>query len=48
MKSTNWQTREAARVGNNRAIETADDEKIQRKARELRAENARRAALARH
>ena len=48
MRSTNWQAREAARVGNNRAIETAEDAEVQRKARELRAENARRAALARH
>jgi len=47
MRTSNWQNREAARLGNNRAIDTAADEEIQRKARELRAENARRTATAR-
>ena len=42
MRTTNWQNREAARIGNNAAIETAEDAEIQRKARELRAENQRR------
>ena len=46
MRISNWQNREAARLGNSRAIDTATDEEIQRKARELRAENARRVAAA--
>ena len=43
---TNYQAREAARLGNVAAIETATDEEIQRKAREIRAENIRRTAAA--
>jgi hypothetical protein len=43
---TGYQKREAARIGNNRALETAEDAEVQRKARELRAENARRAKAA--
>ena len=46
MRTSSWQNREAARLGNNRAIDTAADEEIQLKARELRAENARRVAAA--
>jgi len=46
MRNTYWQNREAARIGNERSIETANDYEASRKARELRAENARRVAAA--
>lgn len=58
MRSTNWQNREAARIGNNRAIEAivtdwTDDLPVmpwdtasERKAREIRRENIRRTAAA--
>jgi len=44
---TNYQRREAARIGNNRAIETAEDAEVQRKARAIREENIRRTKAAR-
>jgi len=43
---TNYQTREAARIGNQRAIDTAASESAQRAARQIRAENMRRTAAA--
>lgn len=46
MKTTNYQAREAARLGNQRAIETADDEAYQRRARKIREENIRRTKAA--
>lgn len=41
-----WVAREAARVGNNRALETATNDAVQKRAREIRAENLRRTAAA--
>jgi hypothetical protein len=58
MKSTNWQSREAARIGNSRQIEAvvtdwvddlpviAYDTASERRAREIRRENIRRTAAA--
>lgn len=43
---TNWQKREAARIGNTAAIETADDTAAQERARLIRAENIKRTAEA--
>jgi len=40
-----YQQVEAKRIGLNRALETANDEAIQRLAREIRAENRRRVAV---
>ena len=40
-----WGDREATRLGNQREIELANDDRAQRKAREIRAENIRRAKL---
>ena len=43
-----WEIREAARMGNQAAIDSADDHALQARARELREENARRTSLAQH
>lgn len=40
---SNYQQREAKRLGLDRAIERAEDDNYQRRMRELRAENMRRA-----
>ena len=46
MKNSNWQAREAARIGNEKSLETILDEAAQRRARAIRAENMRRTAKA--
>ena len=46
MTSSKAQIREAKRMGLSRAIETAEDDEVQKRARELRRENIRRAAAA--
>ncbi len=42
-----WAQREAARIGNNNALETAEDAEFQRQAREVRAINVKRTNEAR-
>ncbi len=37
-----WAQREAARIGNNRSLETAEDAEFQRQAREIREINTQR------
>lgn len=43
MRLTDWQQSEALRLGLDRALERAEDSEYQRKMRELREENMRRA-----
>ena len=43
MKLTGWQESEAKRLGLDRALDRAEDSEYQRKMRELREENMRRA-----
>jgi hypothetical protein len=46
MNVSNYQAREAARMGYAEILETAENEAAQRRARELRAENIRRTTTA--